>query len=86
MGRGKSKELDRRWEEMYRELKAYHCEHGDCSVPQGFEGAPYLARWVNSQRERHRQGTMPKDRKQKLDGLGFWWGTSNEVSNLMLLY
>ena len=73
-----NKDLDRRWEEMYRELKKYQKEHGDCQVPQGFKDSPHLARWVNSQRERQRQGTMPEDRKERLDGLGFWWGTSNE--------
>jgi len=73
------KELDRRWDEMFGQLEIFRRENGDCLVPQGWTKAPNLARWVNSQRERQRQGNMPEDRKEKLDGLGFWWGTSNEV-------
>lgn len=71
--------LDKRWDKMYIQLVAFHRNHGDCVVPQGCPEAPNLARWVNSQRERLRQGTLPLDRKEKLDRLGFWWGTSNEV-------
>lgn len=71
-------ELDKRWVEMFNELQQYHAEHGNCTVPQGYEAQPNLARWVNSQRERQRQGTMPKARKAKLDSLNFWWGVSNQ--------
>lgn len=73
-----AKEGDRRWNEKYQQLKAYQKEHGDCAVPQGYAKAPNLARWVNAQRERLRQGTITAPRKKKLDSLGFWWGTSNK--------
>jgi hypothetical protein len=71
-------ELDRRWNDMYVKLKAYFEEHGDCNVPQGWTESPNLARWVNTQRERARQGNMAIDRKALLDDINFWWGTSNE--------
>jgi len=63
------------WEAMYQELKAFHKEHGNCTVP--FRPTTKLRTWVVSQRKEYkklREGEdsfMTASRIQKLNDLGF---------------
>ena len=58
------------WDEWFRELDAFKAKHGHCNVPQ--KQGP-LGVWVHSQRPK--KGKLSEDRAQKLDDLGFNWGT-----------
>lgn len=60
-----------RFECMYTKLKRYHAQYGDCLVPVRWKQDPKFGKWVSRQRETHE--TLPKDRKAKLDALGFTW-------------
>ena len=60
------------WEEGVRSLERYRQDKGDCLVPishreQGFR----LGQWVSNQRAD--KDTMPPERCQRLDALGFVW-------------
>ena len=61
------------WDKRLGELERYKTEHGHCNVPDS-QGP--LGRWVTYQRKRRNEGKMPADQIQKLDGLGFDWGTT----------
>ena len=60
------------WEQGFSYLKMYKDREGHCRVPfKHKEGEYRLGGWVDTQRQ-NRQ-TMPADRQQRLDELGFVW-------------
>lgn len=64
----------RKWDERLDELSKYQAEHGHCNVPRS-QGS--LGAWVKNQRSGKEK--LPKERKKRLDDLGFEWnprGTS----------
>jgi len=65
----------RGWEARLQDLKEFKEEHGHCNVPQRHPGG--LGKWVADQRYlRKTQGKgMNAGRVQKLEELGFQWGT-----------
>jgi hypothetical protein len=54
---------------MFAALAAYKQEHGDCRVPQKYKSNPQLGQWVSTQRRR--RDSIPIERRQRLDALGF---------------
>ena len=58
------------WEIRFKELVEYKANHGDCNVPQS-QGK--LGKWVDRQRSNHKDGTLPQDRINRLNGMGFDW-------------
>jgi superfamily II DNA or RNA helicase len=60
------------WENAFDHLKRYKEREGHCRVPVAHEerGFP-LGRWVN--RQRTAKGTMPGERRKRLDEVGFVW-------------
>jgi hypothetical protein len=64
---------DWRWHEMYIQLKDFYEEYGHCNVPQKWKINKQLSSWVSVQRRRVAEGNMKKNRKEKLDALGFVW-------------
>ena len=64
------------WESKFSDLVVYHAKHGHCLVPHNYEDQS-LAQWVKRQRYQYKlmvQGkhsTIDKERKAKLDDLGF---------------
>jgi Helicase associated domain len=56
---------------MFAELKRYKERFGDCNVPRRWKENPQLATWVD--RRRHRQRSLPEEKKARLDELGFEW-------------
>ena len=60
------------WEIGLHFLQIFRQREGHCRVPksQREQGYP-LGQWVNNQRQA--QDTMPPDRRQRLDALGFVW-------------
>jgi Helicase associated domain len=82
-GRNK-KHLNDHWAGMYGALLEYHKQHGHAVVPKGYavvvqEGTTGttttvpLGRWVCRQRTSLSQGTLPAERKEQLDAVGFVW-------------
>ena len=60
------------WDEGFRWLEIYHQREGHCRVPQRQREQGYrLGLWVAVQRRA--KDTMPPDRRQRLDALGFAW-------------
>lgn len=63
--------IDSIWQTQFEQLLAYRRRHGDCRVPRYWKEDPKLARWVDAQRRKERDGTLPYDRMQKLSSVGF---------------
>ena len=61
------------WDERYNELKGYLAEHGNCNVPLGH--GP-LGVWVKNQRRVRKKGSLPAERVQRLDDIGFKWAVA----------
>jgi superfamily II DNA or RNA helicase/DNA-binding TFAR19-related protein (PDSD5 family) len=63
------------WEEGFRELCAYHQEHGNCDVPQSHitETGFKLGVWASGQRKNYRNNKLSEERKERLEALGFVW-------------
>jgi Helicase associated domain/Helicase conserved C-terminal domain len=62
------------WEKRFGQLKAYKEREGHCHVPdEHVEGDFQLGTWVGTQRRTQKSARMSKDRKERLDGLGFAW-------------
>jgi len=64
--------LTEAWEEGFRKLQQFKKAEGHCRVPailklEGFS----IGNWVQVQRRR--KDSMPPDRKQRLDDIGFIW-------------
>lgn len=64
--------LDAAWEEGIAALERFKTSNGHCRVPQGYlEGTYRLGQWVSNQRSQ--KDTMPVERRQRLESLGFDW-------------
>jgi len=62
------------WSEMFERLRAYQRDHdGCCNVPGKYRPDPKLGNWVVTQRQRYRTGQLSKDRRKKLEAIGFQW-------------
>lgn len=61
-----------RWAEMFAHLATYRKEHGHTQVPPGY-GKHGLGDWVANQRVLQRAGTLPPDRRERLESIGFEW-------------
>ena len=62
------------WEEGFRCLQLYHQREGHCRVPSDYRDPASdfrLGSWVSNRRQGH--DTMPPERRQRLDALGFVW-------------
>ena len=61
------------WEEGFHHLKSYKERLGDCRVPLDHQENGFaLGKWAHTQRQRRK--SLPNDRRQRLDNLGFVWG------------
>ncbi len=99
--------FDDAWAARFRQLAAFHSEHGHCHVPppaaapasggasstgqrrpgrselaapQAQEQYPGLHAWLQQQRHRWRQGTLPDERRRRLEGLGVRFHAPHEAS------
>ena len=70
------------WNQMLEELLAYKKEHGDCLVPRFWPENQQLSNWVDTQRLVLRG--LGKDKRQKLDDIGFVWDPDAFRWNQML--
>jgi len=64
--------LTTQWEEGIHFLEIFRQREGHCRVPQNHREQKYrLGQWVSNQRQD--KDTMPPERRQRLDALGFMW-------------
>ena len=62
------------WNEMFDQLCLYRKQHnGSTSVPRGY---PDLGNWVNTQRRTYKRKTLPTERIERLNSIGFLWEES----------
>lgn len=64
---------DLAWQQMYESLVTYARAHGTTNVHEREAGHEKLARWVHSQRHRHKRGKMAAARLHLLDDINFCW-------------
>src|SRR5207249_4270002 len=64
-----------KWDRRLDELKAFKRRFGHCNVPYRWPENPSLGRWVQGQR--HKQASLPPQRRKRLDRLGFAWRIPN---------
>jgi len=67
--------LEAQWEEAFERLQAFASVNGHCRVPAKYVTADgfRLGAWIDKQKQRQKQGSMPLERKARLDELGFTW-------------
>ncbi|MFD3002008.1 helicase associated domain-containing protein [Pontibacter toksunensis] len=63
----------KRWDDAYAQLYAYHQQYGHSFVPVHFSKNKSLGIWVATQRAREAKGKLGPAKKKKLDTLGFVW-------------
>ncbi|MEO6787687.1 MAG: helicase associated domain-containing protein, partial [Chthoniobacteraceae bacterium] len=63
-----------RWGQMCAHFAEFMREHGHARVPKAFPPVPGLKQWVTRQRRLMRGGSLPEDRRAKLEAMGFPWG------------
>ena len=69
--------LEEAWEEGFAALSSFKTREGHCNVPKTHvEGTFKLGQWVGVQRIT--EDTIPAERKQRLDAIGFIWNTLEE--------
>ena len=66
-----TQEQEKQWNDYYEMLKKFQKEHGHCNVPTRIDTK--FSSWLNHQRESFCKKLLRKDRKEKLDALGFCW-------------
>lgn len=71
------------WEENFAKLLEFHRVHGHANVRSTDPDHHALATWVNSQRMKHRRGTLQADRAQKLESIGLKWGKAEYQAGLL---
>gem|GEM_PF-609834 len=71
------------WEENFAMLLEFHRVHGHANVRSTDADHHALATWVNSQRMKHRRGTLQADRAQKLESIGLKWGKAEYQAGLL---
>lgn len=65
---------DARWEEHFSALEKYVRKYSNCLVNFEYRvGKLKLGAWVVLQRQTQKKGSMPEERKRRLDSLGFVW-------------
>ncbi|MSR64289.1 MAG: DEAD/DEAH box helicase [Verrucomicrobiae bacterium] len=70
------------WERMFDVLLQYKKFHGDCNVPPQFDQNPKFTRWVAAQRAQRKKGILDEERIQRLDEIGFNWGSKRSKNSV----
>ncbi|MFP3727892.1 helicase associated domain-containing protein [Priestia filamentosa] len=69
------------WENKYQMLVDYYNQHGHCLVSKNQKGYEGLASWITRQRAAYRNKTLPEERIQKLEEIGFVWTRTRAPKN-----
>ncbi len=59
------------WSTRFEQLKIYKVRFGSCKVPANWKENPQLGVWVNSQRQRRRNGKLTSEKERLLREIGF---------------
>lgn len=73
------------WDSHFEDLMDFKDEHGHCDVPLTFNPNPALAKWVASQRVKHRKGSLKEEHQDLLNDIGFVFGQKDALQNLGVL-
>ncbi len=65
--------FDANWEEQFEALVLYKSKNGHTSVSKKYHESPSLGLWVLRQRSKYREGSLAKERVERLNSLGFEW-------------
>lgn len=65
--------FDQWWYRNFERLAAFKAMHGHCLVPVLYTADKKLGGWVRAQRTSQTNGSLPKDRFERLESLGFVW-------------
>jgi hypothetical protein len=78
--RGPSKSDAEKWDAIYKELEAYHKEHGHSNVPSTLKNK--LSQWVHLQRQNRQNAEvrMTAERISRLDKIDFRWAKRRKVT------
>ena len=70
------------WDEAFSRLECFVEREGHAGVPDGWREDGYqLGTWVDTQRWRHRQGTLKPERRARLQAVPGWtWSRGKDVS------
>ena len=70
------------WVHGFEELRKYKAKHGDVLVPQRYRtaGRYKLGAWVCSQRMAKGQGKLSPEQIEQLEGLGFAWSGTKDLT------
>ena len=66
-------DVDKKWRDKHEILVEFKRKNGHCLVPVRYEQDESLRRWVAIQRYMHTNNTLPQNRKDILNDLGFVW-------------
>ena len=63
------------WEKAFALAADYSREHGHLKIPNRYKTADgySLGEWIRSQREKKRDGTLEKDKEERLNAIGMDW-------------
>ena len=76
-----AKSRDEVWQENFEKLQAYVAKHGDARISISADKDRTLSNWVMVQRSLYRDGTLSKERQEKLEAVGFVWRVRNRSKN-----
>lgn len=68
-----------KWEQHFKALELYRCEHGDCNVPTKYAMNPALGRFVSTQRceyrkwQNNKKSLIDDEKVSRLNRIGFVW-------------
>ena len=67
------------WDRNYTEAQAYYTAQDNLEVPPDYvaPNGTWLGKWVSEQRKAHQKGTLPAEKKAKLDAIGMRWENAN---------
>ncbi len=65
------------WERMFAKLQVYREQHGHCQVPHIKGTDDTLGKWVQRQRNHHKNNTLLAERRHRLEEIGFDWKSDN---------
>jgi Helicase associated domain len=64
---------ERTWDESFDELLSFKKKHGHVNIPQKYKKDSALGSWISRQRMLFKANTLPQDKIDKLNSIGFIW-------------
>jgi hypothetical protein len=77
---------DIKWNRHYTALVKFQRDNGHCRVPHRCGDYPRLADWILLQRKSFKDGTLSRERMEKLTRIGLSWDPWTEKYNALVQY